>query len=109
MRTPIVVLSLFLVACTAPVIKVPIGQAALVYADAQTAYVVLSMQVRQACAAGTFKPDVCAEAKTQDAVVRVLNDDVRKGILEAKGEIDWDKVMQMLQALSGLALKAGGL
>ena len=94
---------------TPPVLQVPIGQAALVYADAKSAYVVLSLQVRQACERGAFKADVCADLKTQDEVIKVLDADVRKSILEAQGVIDWAKVMAILQAVAGLAVKAGGL
>lgn len=100
---------LTLTGCTAPVLQVPIGQAALVYADAKTAYTVLSMQVRQACATGKFKPDVCTSLDAQDQIVKVMDADVRKGIMEAKGQVDWEKVMAILQVIAGIAVKVGGL
>jgi len=98
-----------LTGCTAPVVQVPIGQAALVYADAKTLGAVMALRVRDLCKAGKLSPEDCAYMATQDALAKQLDEDVRAGILGAKGEIDWTKVMQYLQILAGIAVKVGGL
>jgi len=100
---------LLVTGCTAPVIQVPIGQAALVYADAKTAYTVLNLQIVAACKAEKIPPEACAEMMAQSRLVDVLDADVRKSILQAEGTIDWAKVMQILQVIAGLAVKVGGL
>lgn len=97
-----------LTGCTAPVLQVPIGQAALVYADAKTLGAVMALRVGDLCSAGKLSADDCVYMDKQDALAKALDVDIRKGILEAKGEIDWNKVMQYLQILAGIAVKVGG-
>lgn len=108
-RVLAVALALLLTGCTAPVLQVPIGQAALVYADAKTLGTVMALRVRDLCKAEKLSAEDCAYMDKQDALAKALDADVRKGILEAKGEIDWTKVMQYLQILAGIAVKVGGL
>lgn len=100
---------LLLTGCTAPVLQIPVGQAALVYADAKTLGAVMALRVTDMCRAGKLSVEDCAYMDKQDALARALDNDVRKGILEAKGEIDWNKVMQYLQILAGIAMKVGGM
>ena len=101
--------ALLLTGCTAPVLQVPIGQAALVYADAKTLGAVMALRVGDLCKTHKLSAEDCAYMDKQDALAKALDADVRKGILEAKGQIDWEKVMQYLQILAGIAVKVGGL
>ena len=94
---------------TPPVLQVPLAQAALVYAYAKTAYTVLSLRVGDLCKAGKLSPADCATLSTQDALAKQLDAEIRQEILAAKGELDWQKIMQVLQILAGLAVKVGGL
>ncbi len=102
-------LVLLLAGCSAPVLKIPIGQAALVYADARVAYRTLEIRVTDACKAGKLDKDTCAQLATEAEKAKMIDADVRKGIASAEGEIDWEKVMQYVQLIAGVALKAGGL
>lgn len=105
----LLLMGLTLTSCGPPVLQVPIGQAALVYADAKTAYTVLALRLTDLCKAGKLGPADCAELDKQGTVAKMLDGDIRAGILAAQGQIDWDKVMQLLQVLAGLAVKLGGL
>lgn len=100
---------LLLSGCTAPVLQIPIGQAALVYADAKTLGTVMALRARDLCKTNKLSVEDCAYMDKQDALAQALDADVRKGILAANGVIDWEKVMQYLQLLAGIAVKVGGL
>jgi hypothetical protein len=109
MRWPVLVLSLLLSACTTPVLKIPIGQAALIYADWKANYIALNIRITDACKAGKLPAETCAYLQKEDEKAKMIDADIRKGIIQARGEVDWDKVIQYAEVIAGMAVKAGGL
>ena len=102
----LIALTLLLVGCAPPVIRTPYGQACLVYADATRTYSLLALRLADACAAKKIPADTCVYLKQQDEIAKLIDADIRNEILKAESEIDWAKVMQYLQLLAGVAIKA---
>jgi hypothetical protein len=95
--------------CTLPVVKIPIGAAALAYGDFKYLQAVVTLRVTDLCTAKKLSDVDCVWLKAQGEKAELLDKDLRKAILDAKGEVDQEKVMQYLQILAGIAVKIGGL
>lgn len=109
-RLRILALVVFFVGCTSQaVLQVPMGQAALVYADGHALHLLMVARITDWCKAGKVTEVDCTflQAKNEQAVA--IDQEIREGILSAEAQIDWKKVMQYLQILAGIAVKVGGL
>ena len=108
-RVSLLLVVLAVAGCTLPVVKIPIGAAAVAYGDFKYLQAAVTLRATDMCKAGKLSPEDCAWLKAEAEKIEMLDKDIRKGMLAAKGEIDEEKVMQYLQILAGIAMKGGGL
>lgn len=102
-------LALLLVGCTAPVVKIPIGQAALTYGDFKYVQAAITVRVTDMCVRKKLPETDCIWLKAEGEKLDMVDKQIRASVMDAKGEIDQEKVMQYLQILAGIAVKVGGL
>jgi len=93
---------------TPPVVKIPIGAAAIGYGDFKYLQAVVTVRATDLCKANKLSESDCQWLKSEGEKIAMLDKDIRKSILDAKGEVDQEKIMQYLQILAGLAVKVGG-
>lgn len=98
-----------LAGCTAPVVRIPIGAAAVGYGDFKYLQAAVTLRAMDMCKAGKLSAEDCAWLKAEREKLEILDKDLRKSILSAKGEVDEEKIMLYLQILAGIAMKAGGI
>ncbi len=101
--------ALLLAGCTAPVVKIPIGQAALLYGDWRYLQGALTVTVSNVCKAKKFSEAECAWMRGEMEKAAIVDKDFRKSLSDAKGEVDMEKVMQYAEILAGIVVKAGAL
>lgn len=103
-------LALLLTGCTSQaVLQVPMGQAALVYADGHAMRLLMVARATEWCKTGKVTEADCAFLQAKNEQAEAVDAEIRKGILAAEPQVDWEKVMQYLQILAGIAVKVGGL
>jgi uncharacterized lipoprotein YmbA len=90
---------------TPPVVQVPLGQMALLYADGHSLYTLVELRATEFCKAGKIKPEDCAALAEQGKYAAKVDAEIRQSILSAKGEIDWTKVMELVGIMVGMAKK----
>jgi len=103
------VVAIALVGCTAPVVKIPIGQAALTYGDFKYLQAAMTLRVTDMCVRKKLAETDCIWLKAEGEKLDMVDKQIRASVMDAKGEIDQEKVMQYLQILAGIAMKVGGL
>jgi hypothetical protein len=109
---PSLILSVLLLAlcgCTAPVLQIPIGQAAVLYGDWKYLQGTLTVSLTVMCRDKQLTEAQCNWLKAESEKAIMVDKDIRKSLIDAKGEIDKEKVMEYLQILAGIAVKMGGL
>lgn len=92
---------------TPPVVQVPIGQAALVYADVHALHILSVSHVTDWCKGKKLSEANCTYLETKNEQANKVDAEIRKGILSAKGEIDWEKVMEYVEIITGILVKVG--
>ena len=106
----LILLSLLVVTgCTAPVVKIPIGAAALTYGDFKYLQAVVTVRATDLCKGKKLSEADCVWLKAEGEKVDMLDAEIRKSVMDAKGEVDQEKVMMYLKILAGIAVKVGGL
>lgn len=82
-------------------------QAFMLYADGRSHYAKLEIRVEQLCRNKTLSEADCnAAAQAHKEIIR-LDREVRKMLLEAKQDPDWEKIGQYAEAVIGMAVRAG--
>lgn len=100
---------LALTACTAPVVKIPIGQAALTYGDFKYLQGVMTLRITDMCVRKKLTEVDCVWLKAEGEKLDMVDKQIRASVMDAKGEVDQEKVVMYLQILAGIAVKVGGL
>lgn len=108
-RLILLVSALLALGCTAPVVKIPIGQAALTYGDFKYLQAAITVRVTDMCVRKKLTETDCVWLKAEGEKLDMVDKQIRASVMDAKGEIDQEKVMQYLQILAGIALKVGGI
>lgn len=99
--------ALALTGCGTPQVSMPIGTAAVMYANARADYAVAKLIVTQACASGALDASTCQTAKEVDIKAVVYRDAVERALMDPSREIDWAQVMAYSETVVGLLLKLG--
>jgi hypothetical protein len=94
---------------TPPVVKIPMAQAALTWGDFQYLRGVATLRLTDMCAQKKLTEVDCTWLKAEKEKLDMVDREIRKSLIAAKGEVDQEKVMQYLQILAGIAVKVGGL
>lgn len=89
---------------TAPTVKIERGAFSLAYADLGRIYAVLEYRMAALCKDGKLDPATCQQAERFRDALTLLDQDMRKAILNPDVEVDWEKIGQALS----LILKVAG-
>jgi hypothetical protein len=108
-RLSLIVVVVAMLGCTAPVVKIPIGQAALTYGDFKYLQAALTLRIGDMCTRKKLSEVDCVWMQGEREKLDMVDKQIRASVMDAKGEIDQEKVMQYLQILAGIAMKVGGL
>ena len=93
--------------CGTPQVSMPVGTAAVMYANARADYAVAKVIITQACVNGSLDAYTCQAAKEIDVKAQVYRDAVERALMDPSRDIDWQQVMAYSETVVGLLLKIG--
>lgn len=107
------VLCLVLVGCVAgcatPEVRIPVGAAAIGYANGVGMYATGRMMAIQMRRDGKIDDGAWEELKAMDMKAHLLKTEVEKALLDARAPVDWEKVMAYTNSSVELLMKLGVL
>lgn len=74
------------------------------YARARVLYQQLASRIDMLCQADKLAPDTCAKATDIDQQAKTLDSEIRAKIDTPEAEVDWERVMKLLELTLGLVL-----
>lgn len=107
MRLVLLALCLTLVACGAPQITIPAGQASVMYANARADYATAKIIATQACVGGKLDKQACDALGVIDLRAQTLRQSVEAALMNPTQPIDWAQVMSYTASVSEMLIKLG--
>jgi hypothetical protein len=107
-----------LVGCATPQITIPVGQAAVFYAQARADYATAKIIVLKACGGPVLTPqgqvvttyldkESCAALQVIDLQAQTIRKAVEQSLMNASSPIDWAQVMSYAASVSEMLIRLG--
>jgi hypothetical protein len=98
-----------LVGCGAPQITLPMGQAAIFYAQARADYATARVIITQGCSGGRIDKAACDALTVIDTRAQTLRQSVESSLANPSQPVDWAQVMSYAASVSEMLIKLGVL